>query len=45
MARFRGWLDKLLTTPVNGLENYREAFTRLEGDPDAIKVFVEVDGD
>src|SRR3954454_7839531 len=41
-ALFPGWLSKLLTTPVHGLENYDEMIRRLTEDPDAIKVYVEV---
>jgi hypothetical protein len=40
-AEFPGWLERLLTHPVQGLENWREAFANLGG-PGAIKVFVEV---
>lgn len=41
-TRYPGWLKKLLTTPINGLENYAEMMRHLEEDTDAIKVFVEV---
>lgn len=41
-AVYPGWLSKLLTTPVNGLENYQEMLRRLNEDKDAIKVYVEV---
>ena len=40
-AFYPGWLRKLLTTPVRGLENYEEMIRHLES-KDAIKVFVEV---
>src|SRR5918992_4418328 len=40
-AEFPGWLERLLTHPVQGLENWREAFANLGG-PGAIKVFVDV---
>jgi threonine dehydrogenase-like Zn-dependent dehydrogenase len=40
-AEFPGWLERLLTHPVQGLENWRQAFSHL-GAPGAIKVFVEV---
>jgi threonine dehydrogenase-like Zn-dependent dehydrogenase len=40
-ARFPGWLSRLLTHPVPGLDNYRQAFADL-GTPGAIKVYVEV---
>jgi threonine dehydrogenase-like Zn-dependent dehydrogenase len=39
-----GWLGKLLTTPVSGLEDWEEMLRRLTEDRDAIKVFVEVAG-
>lgn len=41
-AFYPGWLAKLLTTPVDGLDNYGEMLRRLTEDEDAIKVFVEV---
>src|ERR687885_1795979 len=41
-ALYPGWLAKLLTTPVHGLENYDEMIRRLTEDRDAIKVYVEV---
>jgi threonine dehydrogenase-like Zn-dependent dehydrogenase len=41
-ALYPGWLGKLLTTPVHGLENYEEMIRRLTEDRDAIKVYVEV---
>ncbi|MBI4261552.1 MAG: glucose 1-dehydrogenase [Actinobacteria bacterium] len=40
-ARFPGWLSRLLTHPVRGLEAYQEALGLL-GAPGAIKVYVEV---
>jgi threonine dehydrogenase-like Zn-dependent dehydrogenase len=43
-ARFPGWLAKLLTTPIPGLENHEEMLRRLTEDRDAIKVYVEVNG-
>ena len=43
-AMFRGWLSKLLTTPIHGLENYDEMIRALTEDADAIKVYVEVNG-
>jgi glucose 1-dehydrogenase len=42
-AVYPGWLSKLLTTPVKGLENYEEMLRRLTEDKDAIKVYVEVE--
>jgi threonine dehydrogenase-like Zn-dependent dehydrogenase len=41
-ALFPGWLGRLLTTPIQGLESYEEMLSRLTEDTDAIKVFVEV---
>ncbi len=41
-ALFPGWLSKLLTTPIRGLENYDEMIRALTEDRDAIKVYVEV---
>jgi threonine dehydrogenase-like Zn-dependent dehydrogenase len=41
-AAFPGWLGKLLTTPIRGLENYEAMIRALTEDRDAIKVFVEV---
>ena len=41
-AFYPGWLGKLLTTPVDGLDNYEEMLRRLTEDEDAIKVFVEI---
>ena len=42
-ALFPGWLDELLTTPIQGLERYEEMIRALTEDRDAIKVYVEVD--
>lgn len=42
-ALFPGWLDKLLTTPIQGLERYEEMIRALTEDREAIKVYVEVD--
>ena len=41
-AEYPGWLGRLLTDPVQGLENYRELFARLTNPNGAIKVFCEV---
>jgi len=41
-AYYPGWLDKLLTTRVQGLENYEEMLRHLLEDKEAIKVYVEV---
>jgi glucose 1-dehydrogenase len=41
-AIYPGWLEKLLTTPVEGLENYEQMLRELTENSEAIKVFVEV---
>jgi glucose 1-dehydrogenase len=41
-ALYPGWLKRLLTTPIDGLENYEQMMEHLTNDEDAIKVFVEV---
>jgi threonine dehydrogenase-like Zn-dependent dehydrogenase len=41
-AQYSGWLKRLLTHPIKGLENYKQAFETLENARDAIKVFYEV---
>lgn len=41
-AQYQGWLGRLLTHPVKGLENYRELFDQLTTAKGAIKVFCEV---
>lgn len=41
-ALYPGWLKKLLTTPINGLDNYAEMLRHLEEDKDAIKVYMEM---
>src|SRR5690348_13622988 len=41
-AVYPGWLSQLLTTPVQGLENYEQMIRELTENRDAIKVFVEV---
>lgn len=41
-AEYPGWLKRLLTHPVKGLENYRELFDKLTNARGAIKVFCEV---
>lgn len=41
-AEYPGWLARLLTHPVRGLERYRELFDALTGARGAIKVFCEV---
>src|SRR5919204_673025 len=42
-ALYPGWLARLLTTPIRGLENYRQMIEALESG-EGIKVFVEVAG-
>ncbi len=42
VARYPGWLERLLTHPVEGLENYRELFELLTKRSGAIKVYCEV---
>ncbi len=39
---FPGWLNKLLTTRIHGLENYTDMLRHLTEDKDAIKVYLEV---
>jgi threonine dehydrogenase-like Zn-dependent dehydrogenase len=41
-AEYPGWLGRLLTDPVSGLENYAELFQKLTNPNGAIKVFCEV---
>jgi threonine dehydrogenase-like Zn-dependent dehydrogenase len=41
-AEYAGWLERLLTHPVKGLENYRELLDTLTVTRGAIKVFCEV---
>ncbi len=43
-AEYPGWLGRLLTHPVKGLENYRELLDTLTTAKGAIKVFCEVAG-
>ena len=43
-ALYPGWLARLLTTPVRGLERYEEMIRQLTENRDAIKVYVEVAG-
>jgi hypothetical protein len=40
-ARFPGWLSRLMTHQVSGLDSYEQAF-KLLGAPGVIKVHVEV---
>jgi threonine dehydrogenase-like Zn-dependent dehydrogenase len=41
-AMYPGWMERLLTHPVEGLDNYTDAFNKLETAREAIKVFYEV---
>jgi threonine dehydrogenase-like Zn-dependent dehydrogenase len=41
---YPGWLGRLLTHPVDGLENYGEMIRLLTEEKGAIKVYVEVNG-
>jgi len=41
-AEYPGWLNRLLTDPVKGLENYAELFKKLTSPNGAIKVFCQV---
>jgi threonine dehydrogenase-like Zn-dependent dehydrogenase len=41
-AEYPGWLRRLLTHPVQGLDRYRELFERLQNPNGAIKIFCEV---
>jgi threonine dehydrogenase-like Zn-dependent dehydrogenase len=41
-AEYPGWLSRLLTNPVRGLENYAELFQKLTSPNGSIKVFCEV---
>jgi glucose 1-dehydrogenase len=41
-AEYPGWLERLLTHPVKGLENYKDLFEKLTAAKGAIKVYCEV---
>ncbi len=41
-AEYPGWLGKLLTDPVKGLDNYQQLFEKLTAPSGAIKVFCQV---
>jgi threonine dehydrogenase-like Zn-dependent dehydrogenase len=43
-ALWAGWLSRLLTHPVNGLESYADMMRLLTEARDAIKIFVNVNG-
>jgi threonine dehydrogenase-like Zn-dependent dehydrogenase len=42
-ALYPGWLRQLLTTPIQGLENYDQMIRELTENRDAIKVYVELE--
>lgn len=44
-SQFPGWAERLLTHPVEGLENFDEMMTLLTAAKGAIKVYVEIAGD
>jgi threonine dehydrogenase-like Zn-dependent dehydrogenase len=41
-AEYSGWLRQLLTDRIEGLDNYRDMFERLQNPNGAIKIFCEV---
>jgi glucose 1-dehydrogenase len=41
-AEYPGWLGRLLTDPVRGLDNFHDLFARLQNPNGAIKIFCEV---
>jgi glucose 1-dehydrogenase len=41
-AEYPGWLGRLLTDPVRGLDNYRDLFAKLASPNGAIKIYCEV---
>lgn len=41
-SEFPGWLPRLLTTPVNGLQNYKRLFESLTNPNGSIKVYCEI---
>lgn len=41
-AEYPGWLARLLTDPVRGLQNYAELFDRLRNPSGAIKIYCDV---
>ena len=41
-AMYPGWLSRMLTHHIRGLDNYREAFDLLTGTDQPIKAFIEV---
>jgi glucose 1-dehydrogenase len=43
-AEYPGWMRRLLTDPVHGLQNYEALFQRLQNPNGAIKIYCEVAG-
>ena len=43
-AQYPGWLGRLLTHPVHGLDSFEEMIRLLTEEKGAVKVFVEVNG-
>ena len=41
-AEYKGWLERLLTNPIQGLESYEEMMRQLTEDRRAVKVYVDV---
>ena len=41
-ALYPGWLSRLLTHPVRGLDNYKQAFDLLNGREPVIKAYIDV---
>jgi glucose 1-dehydrogenase len=41
-AQYPGWLERLLTHPIKGLENFKQALETLDNAQDPIKVYYEV---
>ncbi len=41
-AEYRGWLSRLLTHPVDGLESFSEMMRQLTEEKQAVKVYVKV---
>ena len=41
-SEYPGWLQRLLTHPVHGLDNFRELFDHLQNPNGAIKIFCDV---
>ena len=41
-AEYPGWLGRLLTHPVRGLDNYQQLFSHLQNPNGAIKIYCEV---